>query len=240
MDLTMKDPGEDFLKMYGCSQPSSDDTSPRNTVVESKQKIKDLKEENAKLNELVVQHVQELLRTMKDIIDLAAPPKRSRLEHSTPPLPPQSSPQSRHSSSSASSLQSLPRSAPSSVTSLMDSKSSKVEIHPGTGVMIEKLAWAYALNANSVTVFVRHLLTAVFPVEILLVSNLRGGKRGGGHARQPLDKNKLDAIYSTFSAFHVMRYASRPMLLLYFLTSDKELKRRKSHYIIPTFYGDRF
>lgn len=40
--------------------------------------------------------------------------------------------------------------------------------------MVEKLAWAYATNANSSTTFVRHLLTAVFPVEILLVSNLQG------------------------------------------------------------------
>lgn len=99
----------------------------------------------------------------------------------------------------------------------------QVEIHPGTRVMVEKVAWAYALNANSATVFVRHLLTAVFPLETLLVSNLRGGKRGRGDARLPLDKNKLDAIYSTFSAFHVMRFASRPKFLLYFLTSDKEL-----------------
>ena len=70
--------------------------------------------------------------------------------------------------------------------------------------MVEKLAWTYALNANSATVFVRHLLTAVFPLEILLVSNLRGGKRGGGDARLPLDKNKLDAIYSMFSAIYVV------------------------------------
>lgn len=79
-----------------------------------------------------------------------------------------------------------------------------MEIYPGTGVMVEKLAWAYATNANSSTTFVRHLLTAVFPVEILLVSNLRGGKRGRGHARLPLDKNKLDAIYSKFLAFYGM------------------------------------
>ena len=82
------------------------------------------------------------------------------------------------------------------------SLSKQVEIHPGTGVMVERLAWAYALNANSASVFVRHLLTAVFPVEVLLVSNLRGNKRGRGDARLPLDKNKLDAIYSTFSAFN--------------------------------------
>lgn len=81
------------------------------------------------------------------------------------------------------------------------SLSKQVEIHPGTGVMVDKLVWAYAVNANSATIFVRHLITAVFPVEILLVSNLRGSKRGGGEARLPLDKNKLDAVYSTFSAF---------------------------------------
>lgn len=107
----------------------------------------------------------------------------------------------------------------------------QVEIYPGTGVMVEKLAWAYALNANSATVFVRHLLTAVFPLEILLVNNLRGGKRGGGDARLPLDKNKLDAIYSMFSAFYVMYFVNSPCFL-YFMISDKEPKRRKSHYII--------
>lgn len=76
--------------------------------------------------------------------------------------------------------------------------------------MVEKLAWAYALNANSATVFVRDLLTAVFPVEIPLVSNLRGGKRDGGDARLPLDKDKLDAIYSMFSSFYVMCFANSP------------------------------
>ncbi|XP_061567211.1 uncharacterized protein LOC133421576 [Cololabis saira] len=138
--------------------------------------------------ESVLHDVPEILRTMKNILDS---------DLTTPPLPPQSS-----YSSSANSSPSLPRSTPpssmsESVTpSLTDSQSSKVEIHPGTGVMVEKLAWTYALNANSATVFVRHLLTAVFPLEILLLSNLRGGKRGGGDARLPLDKKKLDAIYS--------------------------------------------
>lgn len=64
--------------------------------------------------------------------------------------------------------------------------------------MVEKLAWTYG---NSATVFVSHLRTAVLLVEILLVSNLHGGKRGRGDARLPLDKNKLDSIYSTFSTF---------------------------------------
>ncbi|XP_061563943.1 uncharacterized protein LOC133418981 [Cololabis saira] len=195
--LTRKDPAEDFLEKYCRSEPTSDDRSPRKTIFVLKQEIKDLKEENAKLKEMVVQDVPEILRTMKNILDSAVPPKRSRLDLTTPPLPPQSS-----YSSSANSSPSLPRSTPpssmsESVTpSLTDSQSSKVEIHPGTGVMVEKLAWTYAFNANSATVFVRHLLTAVFPLEILLLSNLRGGKRGGGDARLPLDKKKLDAIYS--------------------------------------------
>ena len=72
---------------------------------------------------------------------------------------------------------------------------------PGTGVYIDKLAWAYAQNANTATVFVRHLLTAVFPTDVLLVSNLRGGNRGGGSVRLPLDKKKVDAIFSMFSCF---------------------------------------
>lgn len=104
----------------------------------------------------------------------------------------------------------------------------QVEIHPGTGVMVEKLAWAYAVNANSATVFVRHLLTAVFPVEILLVSNLRGGKRVKGDARLPLDKNKLDAIYSKFSVFNGIR----PCFVLFLKQMlDKETRKRgqKSH-----------
>ncbi|XP_060929852.1 uncharacterized protein LOC133004011 [Limanda limanda] len=165
-------------------------------MIELKREIQDLKEEKANLRELLVQDVPELLKTMKNVIDLAEPPKRSSSELTTPRLPPQSSPQSRPGSSSADSLLSLPRSSPSSSTSESVIPSSKVEIHPWTGVMVEKLAWAYAVNGNSATVFVRHLLTAVFPVEILLVSNLRGGKRGRGDARLPLDKRKLDAIYS--------------------------------------------
>ncbi|XP_070827111.1 uncharacterized protein [Chaetodon trifascialis] len=187
--------------MYSDSSPSvihRDKRLPK-TVAELKQEIQDLKEENANLRELLVQDVPELLKTMKNVIDVAETAKRSSLKLSTPPLPPQSSPLSRPGSSSADSLLSPSSSTSESVIpSTRDSQSSKVEIHPGTGVMIEKLAWAYAVNANSATVFVRHLLTAVFPMEILLVRNLRGGKRGRGDARLPLDKTKLDAIYSKF------------------------------------------
>lgn len=60
--LTRKDPAEDFLEMYCRSQPSSDDGCPRKTdikqtVLELKREIKDLREENAKLKEMVVQGI---------------------------------------------------------------------------------------------------------------------------------------------------------------------------------------
>ena len=71
----------------------------------------------------------------------------------------------------------------------------QVEIHPGTGVTVDRLEWAYAQNAPKATVFVRQLLVAIFPVEVLLVSNLRGG-----HDRDALDKTKVDAIYGIISA----------------------------------------
>lgn len=67
-------------------------------------------------------------------------------------------------------------------------------------MFIDKLAWTYAENSNTATVFVRHLLVAVFPLETLLVSNLRGTNRGGADSRVPLDKLKVDAIYSKLSS----------------------------------------
>ncbi|CAG5971503.1 unnamed protein product, partial [Menidia menidia] len=171
--LTRKDPAKEFLAMYSHSPLSVTDCdqSPKKTVVELKREIQDLKEENAKLRELLVEDVPELMKTMKNVIDLAEPLKRSSFEL------PQSSTQSRPGSSSDDSQMPIPKSVPSvsseSVTpSTIESQSSKVEIHPGTGVMIAKLAWAYAINANSATVFVRHLLTAVFPTETLLIIKL--------------------------------------------------------------------
>ena len=101
--------------------------------------------------------------------------------------------------------------------------------------MVEKLAWAYAVNANSATVFVRHLLTAVFPVEILLLSNLRGGKQGKGDARLPLDKSKLDAIYSKFSTFYVMCFDNCPC----FFVADFRRGICMESYTIPAFYIGR-
>ncbi len=71
----------------------------------------------------------------------------------------------------------------------------QVEIYPGSNVHIDSLAWAVAQNVKSASCFARTLLTAVFPLDTLLVSNLRGTSRDGGQLRQGLDKGKVDAIY---------------------------------------------
>ncbi|XP_076833294.1 uncharacterized protein LOC143478218 isoform X2 [Brachyhypopomus gauderio] len=74
-------------------------------------------------------------------------------------------------------------------------RAEQVEIYPGSNIFIDRLAWAVAQNANSASSFVRTLLTAVFPMDVLLVSNLRGKSRDSGDQRQALEKSKVDAIY---------------------------------------------
>ena len=56
------------------------------------------------------------------------------------------------------------------------SLSKQIEIHPATGVEVDRIKWAYAQNATSATAFVRRLLVAVFPEDVLIMSNLRGGR----------------------------------------------------------------
>lgn len=70
-----------------------------------------------------------------------------------------------------------------------------VEIYPGSNIFIVRLAWAVAQNANSASSFVQTFLSAVFPMDVLLVSNLRGKSRDSGDQRQALEKSKVDAIY---------------------------------------------
>lgn len=57
--LTRKDPAEEFLAMYSNSPPSVShhDKNLTKTVVELKQEIQDLKEENAHLKDLLVQGI---------------------------------------------------------------------------------------------------------------------------------------------------------------------------------------
>ncbi len=64
----------------------------------------------------------------------------------------------------------------------------------GSNVFTDRLAWAVAQNANSASCFVKTLLTAVFPIDVLLVSNLRGRSRESGPQRQALDKMKVDHL----------------------------------------------
>lgn len=60
--LTRKDPAEEFIAKYSYSPPSrSVQESPRKTVVALKQEIKDLKEENTKLRELLIQGITSLI-----------------------------------------------------------------------------------------------------------------------------------------------------------------------------------
>ncbi|XP_063971583.1 uncharacterized protein LOC129254364 isoform X1 [Lytechinus pictus] len=76
--------------------------------------------------------------------------------------------------------------------------SDQVEIHPGSGVFINREVWD-GLNAlDQPTAFTRRLLPFVFSMETLLNSNLRGGKStrdSSAEPRQALDPKKVDAIY---------------------------------------------
>lgn len=66
MALATKDSAENFLKMYGRLQSSS--TAKRTAVAELQQEIKDLKEENAKLKDLVVKGIPSCLSTTRPLL----------------------------------------------------------------------------------------------------------------------------------------------------------------------------
>lgn len=57
--LSKKDPAQEFLAMYSHSPPSDayGEKSPKKTVVDLKRKIQDLKKENDKLKELLVEGI---------------------------------------------------------------------------------------------------------------------------------------------------------------------------------------
>lgn len=222
LKLSQTDPAKEFLKMYGgIPQTSSDEISDlKKTVSALTQKNVDLEKECQKWKDLVLQDVPGLFFGMKTIICQPSSPRMPRSEDCpsqclpcfTQPTSSLSSTVTTQSSSASASSQS-PKMADDAGSGDMDttsSSSSKVEIYKGSGVMMDKLAWAYAVNANSCTTFVRQLLTAVFPPEVLLVSNLRGTNKGKGEACLPLEKTKADAIYNAT----LERWPSTPLSLI--------------------------
>ncbi|XP_041926093.1 uncharacterized protein LOC121712067 isoform X2 [Alosa sapidissima] len=208
LKVSQTDPAKEFLKMYGgIPQTSSDEINNlKKSVSALTQKNIDLEKECQKWKDLVLQDVPGLIFGMKKIICQPASPRTPGSEdcpsqclpYFTQPTSSPSSTVSTQSSSPSASSQSskMAIDAGSGDMDTTSSSPSKVEIFKGSGVMVDKLAWAYAVNANSCTTFVRQLLTAVFPPEVLLVSNLRGTNKGKGEARLPLEKTKVDAIYN--------------------------------------------
>lgn len=207
LKLSQTDPAKEFLKMYGgIPQTSSDEISDlKKTLCFDPEKLR-LGERMPKVERLGSSRCARTLFWHEDDYMSACLSRMPRSEdcpsqclpYFTQPTSSLSSTVTTQSSSASASSQS-PKMADDAGSGDMDttsSSSSKVEIYKGSGVMMDKLAWAYAVNANSCTTFVRQLLTAVFPPEVLLVSNLRGTNKGKGEACLPLEKTKADAIYN--------------------------------------------
>ncbi|XP_052430263.1 uncharacterized protein LOC127971357 [Carassius gibelio] len=161
------------------------------TLTETQKKLKEMEEENKKLRNDNEKLRRMLIRELPNLINEVKMALKSQCSSTT------------SVSSDLESRQGLPQSIaqPSpqpSPTALHPPKAvstEQVEICPGSNVFVDRLAWAVAQNANSTSCFVRSLLTAVFPIDVLLVSNLRGTSRDSGTQRQALDKMKVDAIY---------------------------------------------
>lgn len=53
----------------------------------------------------------------------------------------------------------------------------KVEVgKPGSGITVSELEWTSAISRGTYTAMATALLTALFPMEVLLKSNYKGGK----------------------------------------------------------------
>ncbi|XP_072163808.1 uncharacterized protein [Diadema setosum] len=79
-------------------------------------------------------------------------------------------------------------------------KPSQVEIHPGTGVFIDREDWEKLNELDQPTAFARRMLPYVFSMETLLNSNLRGGRSTRDTKAEPklaLDQERVDAIYKS-------------------------------------------
>ncbi|XP_047678103.1 uncharacterized protein LOC125146167 isoform X1 [Tachysurus fulvidraco] len=152
------------------------------TLTETQKRLKEMQEENQKLRNDNDKLRKMLIRELPNLITEVKMALKSQCS----------------STSSASSDLEGGKGFPLSVTEPSPPKAvstEQVEISPGLNVFVDRLAWAVAQNANSASCFVRTLLTAVFPIDVLLVSNLRGTSRDSGPQCQALDKIKVDAIY---------------------------------------------
>ncbi|KAK6464951.1 hypothetical protein HHUSO_G36819 [Huso huso] len=162
-------------------------------VQQLKSKIQELEQENKKLKETVVGAIPVILDKIEEL------GKRDN-----------SGPTDHSIDSEANCLCGSPRYAASSAGSTVSISSipqsqgngrqlDKVEIHPGSGVYIDQLAWTITNKATSYTSFVRNAMLSVFDIETLVKSNLRGGsgkRQKHGERREALDPNKVNAIYA--------------------------------------------
>ncbi|XP_026093248.1 uncharacterized protein LOC113065928 [Carassius auratus] len=85
-----------------------------------------------------------------------------------------------------------------SLSAKCSSDANYVELAHGTGIKILKHQWTSALQAQTATSMVRVLLMAAFPLEVLIHSNLKGGKSktdGSAERRHALDKETMGAIF---------------------------------------------
>ncbi|MGH0150344.1 UNVERIFIED_CONTAM: hypothetical protein FKN15_018709 [Acipenser sinensis] len=79
-----------------------------------------------------------------------------------------------------------------------NSSTAKVEIFAGSGVFMDELSWAMVNKCSSSSSFIRSLTLALFDVETLVRSNLRGGaskRKSDDEKREALDPQKLNALY---------------------------------------------
>lgn len=158
-------------------------------------KVEKLEEENNSLKHKVVQAIPAILqklevleqKTCERIIYSSDSDLQSR--YGTP----------THSTGNSTEALASSKSVLSAPVSLPPMKAAgKVEILPGSNVFVEELAWALTNKATSCS-FVRSLTLAVFDVETLVRSNLRGGRnkrQQDGERKDALDSTKDHAIYA--------------------------------------------
>ncbi|KAJ8346668.1 hypothetical protein SKAU_G00280690 [Synaphobranchus kaupii] len=171
-----------FLEKYRSEKTNSEQQTYQIEMAQLSEENARLKEENCHLKDLLVKEIPGVLSAMKQSVRTYSPTSSSEVSF-------QSSSSPRPQPSSHSPVPQMSRESSDEAFSEM------VEIYSGTQVFCDKLSWAAAVNASSVSVFVRTLVMSVFPVDVLLKSNLRGQIREGKQSKEPLDNKKIDAIF---------------------------------------------